>query len=77
MVNAGDLVAKRLQMVVEMSPKISRVAFLMTPDNRNHSKNLGNLQAAPRNHPKNHACLGREVFGIGAAGVMPSGGAIE
>ena len=46
MVNAGDLVAKRLQMLVEMSPKITRVAYLMNPDNRNHSKNLGNIQAA-------------------------------
>ena len=46
MVNAGDLVAKRLQMLLEMSPRVTRIAYLMNPDNVNHSMNLANIQAA-------------------------------
>ncbi len=45
MVNAGDLFAKRLEMLLEISPGLTRVAFLMNPGNPGHVEGLANLQA--------------------------------
>ena len=45
-VNAGDIYAKRLQMLLEMSPKLTRVALLMNPANGAHVAALASVQAA-------------------------------
>ena len=45
--NVGlDLTAKRLQMLREVVPSFSRVAFLWNPDNASHPAQLADLQAA-------------------------------
>ena len=44
--SAGDIYAKRLQMLLEMSPRLTRVAFLMNPANRAHVEALASVQAA-------------------------------
>ena len=46
MINAGEIYSKRLEMLLEIAPKVSRVAFLMNPDNRNHVAALAEIQAA-------------------------------
>ena len=47
--NVGDdIFSKRLQMLLEISPKLTRVAFLMNPDNLNHVAGLANVQAAAK-----------------------------
>lgn len=46
MINAGDIIAKRLQMLLEIAPKVSRVAVLINPENRNHVVGLADIQAA-------------------------------
>ena len=43
---AGAISSKRLQLLLEISPKVSRVAFLMNPGNRSHVASLASLQAA-------------------------------
>ena len=45
-INAGEINAKRLQMLREISPRVSRVAVLMNPDNRGHVAALAAIQAA-------------------------------
>ena len=45
-VNAGDIYAKRLEMLLEMSPRVSRVALLMNPANGAHVEALASVQAA-------------------------------
>ena len=45
---AGDIVAKRLQLLLEMSPKLTRVALLMNPDVINHVEGLASLQTAAK-----------------------------
>ena len=45
-VTAGEIIAKRLQLLLEISPKLTRVAFLMNPANRNHVGGLAITQAA-------------------------------
>ena len=45
-INAGEINAKRLQMLQEISPRVSRVAVLMNPDNRGHVAALATIQAA-------------------------------
>ena len=47
-VNAGDIYAKRFQMLLEMSPKLTRVALLMNPANGAHVAALASVQAAAR-----------------------------
>ena len=44
--NAGDIYAKRLQLLQEISPKLSRVAFLMNPGNSTNVAALAATQAA-------------------------------
>ncbi len=45
-INAGEINAKRLQMLREISPRVSRVAVLMNPDNRGHVAALATIQKA-------------------------------
>ena len=45
-VNAGDIYAKRFQMLLEIAPKVSRVALLMNPANGAHVAALASVQAA-------------------------------
>ena len=46
MLNAGDIYAKRLEMLLEISPRVSRVAFLMNPGNLGHVAGLATIQTA-------------------------------
>jgi putative ABC transport system substrate-binding protein len=41
-----DIAAKRLQLIKEVVPTVSRVAFLWNPDNASHAPHLGELQVA-------------------------------
>ncbi len=45
-INAGDIYAKRLEMLLEISPKLARVALLMNPANGAHVAALASVQAA-------------------------------
>jgi putative ABC transport system substrate-binding protein len=42
----GDLGSKYLEMLLSMAPKLSRVAFLLNPDNASDRISLSNVQAA-------------------------------
>ena len=46
MINAGEIVVKRLQMLLEIAPKVSRVAVLINPESRNPVVGLADIQAA-------------------------------
>ena len=46
--NAGDIYAKRLEMLLEMSPRLSRVAYLMNPGNVSHVAAFAAISAAAR-----------------------------
>ena len=46
MVNAGDICDKRLQWLLDISLKLSRVAYLMNSGNLNHVAALAQIQAA-------------------------------
>jgi putative ABC transport system substrate-binding protein len=45
---AGDLGPKRLEMLLDMAPKLSRVAFMMNPGNSSHAQVLKSTEAAAR-----------------------------
>lgn len=45
---AGDMAAKRLQLLLEISPGLTRVALLMNPDVVNHVESLSSVQAAAK-----------------------------
>jgi len=44
--NAGDIYAKRLEMLLEFSPRLDHVALLMNPDNGTHLLALASIRAA-------------------------------
>ncbi len=46
MVNVGDISFKRLQMLLEIAPRVGRVALLFNPAPRDHAAVLATIQAA-------------------------------